>query len=163
SLDCVSIFSLNIDDAELIASLMEGFDLADGYSRTAPAPATQFPAKPRFAIPASPNWFGDEQAQAAWEIALEKMRALDVELVELDFTPMFALAQLLYGGAWVAERHAAIGDFMKDHADEMNEVVRSIVEKAANFSASDTFKAEYQRAQFAQQIQILISRFDALL
>jgi allophanate hydrolase len=163
SLDCVSIFSLNIDDAELIASLMEGFDLADGYSRTAPAPATQFPAKPRFAIPASPNWFGDEQAQAAWEIALEKMRALDVELVELDFTPMFALAQLLYGGAWVAERHAAIGDFMKDHADEMNEVVRSIVEKAANFSASDTFKAEYQRAQFAQQIQLLISRFDALL
>lgn len=163
SLDCVSIFSLTIDDAELIASLMEGFDLADGYSRIAPAPAMRFPAKPRFAIPASPNWFGDEQAQAAWEIALEKMRALDVELVELDFTPMFALAQLLYGGAWVAERHAAIGDFMKEHADKMNEVVRSIVEKAAKFSASDAFKAEYQRAQFAQQIQLLISRFDALL
>ena len=163
SLDCVSIFSLTIDDAELVASLMEGFDIADGYSRKTPAPAMQFPTKPRFAIPASPNWFGDEQAQAAWEFTLEKMRALDVELVELDFTPMFALAQLLYGGAWIAERHAAIGDFMKDHTDEMNEVVRSIVEKAANFSATEAFKSEYQRADLTQQIQSLMSGFDALL
>ena len=163
SLDCVSIFSLTIDDAELVASLMEGFDIADGYSRKTPAPAMQFPTKPRFAIPASPNWFGDEQAQAAWEFTLEKMRALDVELVELDFTPMFALAQLLYGGAWIAERHAAIGDFMKDHTDEMNEVVRSIVEKAANFSATEAFKSEYQRAELTQQIQSLMSGFDALL
>lgn len=163
SLDCVSIFSLTIEDAELVASLMEGFDPADGYSRTAPATATYFSASPKFAIPASPNWFGDEQAQAAWESTLEKMRALNVELVELDFAPMFALAQLLYGGPWVAERHAAIGEFMQDHARDMNEVVRAIVAQAVNFSASDAFKAEYQRADLARTIQLLMSEVDALL
>lgn len=163
SLDCVSIFSLTVNDAELLASIIEGFDAADGYSRKAPAAATYFSASPRFAIPAAPDWFGDAQAQAAWELTLEKIRALDVELVEIDFTPMFALAQLLYGGPWVAERHAAIGDFMKDHATDMNDVVRSIVEKAVHFSATDSFKAEYQRADLARLIQTLMSSFDALL
>ncbi len=163
SLDCVSIFSLTVDDAELVASLLEGFDAADGYSRKATAPATYFSSTPHFAIPAAPNWFGDLQAQAAWEMALEKMRTLGVELIEIDFSPMFSLAQLLYGGPWVAERHAAIGEFMQDHASEMNEVVRSIVEKAVNFSARDAFAAEYQRADLARSIQTLMNGFDALL
>ncbi len=163
SLDCVSIFSLTLDDAELVASLIEGFDTADGYSRKAPAAATFFSATPRFAIPAAPNWFGDIQAQAAWELSLEKIRALGAELIAIDFTPMFNLAQLLYGGPWVAERHAAISEFMQDHASDMNEVVRSIVEKAVNFSATDCFRAEYQRANLARLIQTLMSSFDALL
>lgn len=163
SLDCVSIFSLTLDDAELVASLIEGFDAADGYSRKAPAAATYFSATPRFAIPAAPNWFGDIQAQAAWELSLEKIRALGAELIAIDFTPMFNLAQLLYGGPWVAERHAAISEFMQDHASDMNEVVRSIVEKAVNFSATDCFRAEYQRADLARLIQTLMSSFDALL
>ena len=163
SLDCVSIFSLTVDDAEKVASVMEGFDAADGYSRTAPVAATYFSATPRFGIPASPNWFGDEQAKAAWESTLQKMRALNVELIEIDFTPMFALAQLLYGGPWVAERHAAIGDFMQNHAQEMNEVVRGIVEKAVDFSAIDVFKAEYKRAELARLIQTQIKNVDALL
>ena len=163
SLDCVSIFSLTVDDAEKVASVMEGFDAADGYSRTAPVAATYFSATPRFGIPASPNWFGDEQAKAAWESTLQKMRALNVELIEIDFTPMFALAQLLYGGPWVAERHAAIGDFMQNHAQEMNEVVRGIVEKAVDFSATDVFKAEYKRAELARLIQTQIKNVDALL
>ncbi|MFC3114147.1 allophanate hydrolase [Cellvibrio fontiphilus] len=163
SLDCVSIFSLTVDDAETVASVMEGFDSADGYSRTAPASATYFSATPRFGIPASPNWFDDEQAKAAWENTLQKIRALNVELIEIDFTPMFALAQLLYGGPWVAERHAAIGDFMQHHAQDMNEVVRSIIEKAKGFSATDVFKAEYRRADLARLIQTQIKNVDALL
>lgn len=163
SLDCVSIFSLTVDDAELVASVLEGFDATDSYSRNIPAVATYFSASPRFAIPASPDWFGDDKAHAAWKVTLEKMRALDVELIEIDFTPMFALAQLLYGGPWVAERHAAIGEFMKNHARDMNEVVRSIVEKAINFSATDSFIAEYKRADLTRVIQTLMSGFDALL
>ena len=163
SLDCVSIFSLTVDDAELVASIIEGFDIADAYSRKAPVAAAYFSASPRFAIPASPDWFGDLNAQAAWNLTLEKIRALNVELIEIDFTPMFALAQLLYGGPWVAERHAAIGNFMQDHANDMNAVVRSIVEKAVNFSATESFLAEYQRADLARVIQTLMTSFDALL
>jgi allophanate hydrolase len=163
SLDCVSIFTLTVDDAETVAAVMEGFDPIDGYSRTTPSAAKYFPNKPRFGIPASPNWFGDAQAEAAWLETLENISAFGAELVTIDFAPMFTLAQLLYGGPWVAERHAAIKEFMQDHSADMNDVVRGIIEKASNFSATDAYRAEYQRADLAREIQTLMSSVDALL
>lgn len=163
SLDCISIFALTVDDAETVATVMEKFDAADGYSRIAPAEATYFSSKPRFGIPASPNWFGDTQAEAAWLETLENISAFGAELVTIDFTPMFTLAQLLYGGPWVAERHAAIAEFMQEHAADMNDVVRGIVEKAVNFSATDAYRAEYRRADLAREIQLLMKDVDALL
>lgn len=163
SLDCISVFALTIDDAELIAQISEGFDQRDGFSRQAPTAATYFSRTPRFGIPASPNWFGDTQAEKAWNTTLEKMKAFGAELITLDFTPMFTLAQLLYGGPWVAERHAALAEFMQEHAQNMNEVVRSIVEKAIHFSATDAYRAEYTRADLAREIQTIMSSVDALL
>jgi len=163
SLDCISVFALTVDDAETVATVMEKFDVADGYSRIAPAAATYFPNKPRFGIPASPNWFGDTQAEAAWLETLENISAFGAELVTIDFTPMFTLAQLLYGGPWVAERHAAIAEFMQEHAADMNDVVRGIVENAVNFSATDAYRAEYRRAELAREIQLLMKDVDALL
>ena len=163
SLDCVSIFALTVDDAETVATAMESFDPTDGYSRVAPTAATYFPAKPRFGIPASPNWFGDAQAEAAWLETLEAISAFGAELVTIDFTPMFTLAQLLYGGPWVAERHAAIAEFMQEHAADMHDVVRGIVADAVNFSATDAYRAEYRRADLAREIQLLMNNVDALL
>ncbi len=163
SLDCVSVFTLTVDDAELIGKILEGFDAKDGYSRTAPAPATYFPTKPRLGIPASPNWFGDTESEAAWKSSLDNIAALGAELIPIDFTPMFALAQLLYGGPWVAERYAAIAEFMQEHADDINPVVRTIIEKAANYSAADAYIAEYKRADLTREIQTLMRSVDALL
>lgn len=163
SLDCVSIFSLTVSDAEIVAKILTAFDSADGFSRTAPHVSTYFSSKPRFGIPLNPDWFGDKEAELAWKKSLSTAEALGAELVPLDFTPMFTLAQLLYGGPWVAERHAAIANFMQDHADEMNSVVRSIIEKSENFSATDAFLSEYRRADLARKIQSLMSGVDALL
>lgn len=163
SLDCLSVFALTVADAELIANLSEGFDAADGYSRQAPQPATYFSPTPSFGIPIAPNWFGDAEAEAAWNKTLDTLRAMGAHLIPLDFTPMFTLAQLLYGGPWVAERHAALAHFMQNHAADMNEVVRGIVAKAVDFSATDAFRAEYQRADLAREIQTLMGQVDALL
>ena len=111
SLDCVSIFSLTLGDAETVAGLLTGFDGEDPYSRPT-IPARFLSAKPRFGVPAATQWFGDSASEQAWSKSLEAMARLGVELVPIDFTPMLALAQLLYGGPWVAERHAAVGEFM---------------------------------------------------
>lgn len=163
SLDCVSIFALSVTDAESVASVMEGFDPLDGYSRVQPEPATYLKETPRLGIPAQTQWFGDAESEEAWNIALAQMSALDVELVPIDFTPMQTLAQLLYGGPWVAERHAAVAEFMAEHADDMNPVVRGIIEQAKNFSATDAYKAEYRRAELAREIQTLMQSVDALM
>lgn len=163
SLDCVSVFALTLSDADAIAQLLQGLDETDAYSRQQPAPARYFSAQPRFAIPQNPEWFDDTQSQSAWEQSLQQVKALGAELVELDFAPMFALAKLLYGGPWVAERHAAVAEFMAEHASDMNPVVRGIIEQAVNFSATDAYRAEYQRAELARKIQTLMAPFDALL
>lgn len=163
SLDCVSIFALSVADADSVAAVIEGFDALDGYSRIQPAPAIYMKEKPRLGIPAQTQWFGDRQSEQAWNIALAQMSALDVELVPIDFTPMQSLAQLLYGGPWVAERHAAVADFMAEHVDDMNPVVRGIIEQAKNFSATDAYRAEYRRAELAREIQTLMQSVDALM
>lgn len=163
SLDCVSIFALNIDDAETVAGVMQAFDAADGYSRMAPPSARLIGAKPRLGIPGSLPWFGDNQAEAAWQASLAKMREMGAELIELDFTPMQQLAELLYGGPWVAERYAAIAEFMDANGEQMNPVVRGILANAEKFSATDTYRAEYHRADLARQIQTLVQSVDALM
>lgn len=163
SLDCVSIFSLTVDDAEQVARVMEGFDPADGYSRTAPTPATFFASKPRFGIPAELVWFGDSESEFAWHKTLAQLTESGAELIPIDFTPMQTLAQLLYGGPWVAERHAAIAEFMAEHAEQMNPVVRGIIKQAMNFTATDAYNAEYARADLARAIQTQMASVDALL
>jgi allophanate hydrolase len=162
SLDCVSIFALTLDDAETLAGLLEGFDPEDPYSRPA-SPARYFVGKPRFGVPASVEWFGDTASEQAWNASLEAMRQKGVELVPIDFGPMFSLAQLLYGGPWVAERYAAVGEFIAEHAEDTHPVVRSIIQQAEHFSAADAFQAEYRRAALVRTIHARMAGVDALL
>jgi len=163
SLDCVSIFALTVSDAELVANVITAFDAEDSFSRKAPNAPIYFSSKTKFGIPTNPEWFGDDDAELAWNASLEKLILLGAELIPVDFTPMFTLAQLLYGGPWVAERHAAIANFLTEHAADMNPVVRGIIQKAVNFSATDAFTAEYRRADLAREIQLLMKNVDALL
>ncbi|PSF12614.1 allophanate hydrolase [Marinobacter shengliensis] len=173
SLDCVSVFGLTIADAALVAEVMAGFDKADAFSRKAPsalpldAPALRRPGPvQRLAIPEHPEFFGDQQAEAAWNTALGQWRQLDtagVELVPLDFSPLLELAALLYEGPWVAERHAAVKGFMAGHAGDMNETVRSIISKAEHFTATDTFNAQYRKEELLRQIDSLLAEVDGLL
>ncbi len=163
SLDCVSIFALTVADAKSIADLLESFDAADSFSRKTLGYSRYFSAKPRLGIPTNMQWFDDKPAQAAWDASLKKLAEFGAEIIPMDFGPMYALAQLLYGGPWVAERYAALADFIQNNAQQMNETVRSIIEKAKSFSAIDAFAAEYQRAELAREIQIQLSTVDALL
>ncbi|KPQ27552.1 MAG: allophanate hydrolase [Marinobacter excellens HL-55] len=173
SLDCVSVFGLTINDVALVADCISGFEPADAYSRKAPtalpldAPAIRRSGPvQRLAIPDNPRFFGDQQAEAAWNTALSQWRKLDtagIELVPLDFTPMLELAALLYEGPWVAERHAAVEAFMDNHAADINTTVRSIISNAGKFSATDTFKAQYRKEELVRQIDTLLSEIDGLL
>jgi allophanate hydrolase len=163
SLDCVSIFALTVTDAARVADIMEGLDPADSYSRSAPAAPRYLPASPRLGIPAELPWFGDLQAAQAWTNSLAQFREMGCELIELDFTPMQELAALLYGGPWVAERYAAIAEFMDAHPSDMNEVVHSIIARAQQFTATDAYRAEYLRADLVREIQSRMQQVDALL
>jgi allophanate hydrolase len=61
--------------------------------------------------------------------------------VEIDYAPFAATAQLLYGGPWVAERYAAVGDFLERHPQAGHKVVREIILGGRKYSAVDVFRA----------------------
>ena len=164
TLDCVSVFALTVEDAEQVASIAGGFDETDPYSRPSlPDPTARFPAAPRFAVPATLNFFGDELAEAAFRAAVQRLRTLNVALVDIDFAPFAELAALLYQGPWVAERYLTMERLLRTDPDAVNPVVRQIANGAARFSAADAFKAEYRRAELAREIDRILSEVDALV
>ncbi|EHK63527.1 allophanate hydrolase [Achromobacter arsenitoxydans] len=164
TLDCVSIFALTVDDAGKVAQVAGGYDEADPYSRGMPAGASlPWPKTPRLAIPASLEFFGDAQAAAVFDDAVRALRADGAQVEPIDFAPFSELASLLYQGPWVAERFAAVEALWKENPGAINPVVRGIVEQAANYSALDTFKAEYRRAELTRQIHQALEGFDALV
>ncbi|MCZ4059344.1 allophanate hydrolase [Pantoea sp. LMR881] len=161
--DTISVFALTVEDAFTVASVAGGYDAADAYSRVHPhtAPAS-IKAQPDFAIPASPEFFNDAAAEAAWDQALEALQASGATLHPIDFTPFRTLAEQLYYGPWVAERTVAVGE-MLHRPQEMDPVVHGIVSSGLKYSAVEAYQAEYLRAELTRQIQQTLAQFDALI
>ena len=164
TLDCVSVFALTVADAEEIASIAGGYDGADAYSRPFPSPSANAKLSSlRLAVPDKLEFFGDAQAETAFAKAVAAWRDLGAEITPIDFTPFSELAALLYEGPWVAERYAAIEPLMKRAPEALQPVLRSILANASKFSAVDTFKYEYRRADLSRRIDSSLRGFTALL
>ncbi|QKD58822.2 allophanate hydrolase subunit 2-domain-containing protein [Fusarium oxysporum Fo47] len=149
SLDCVSIFTLTVGDAETALSVAEGYDIHDAYSRERPDPDIA----PYNEFGGSANWFGRDGHSPAYDKALAKAKALG-----------WSLVPLLYNGPWVAERYEAIRGFIENAAaKEMDPVVRKIIIRAQSLSAADVFEGEYLRQELTRQIEREFARFDGLL
>ncbi|NDJ57927.1 allophanate hydrolase [Enterobacteriaceae bacterium 4M9] len=162
-IDTISVFALTVEDAFVIATLAGGEDTQDAYSRVNPASApAAFVQNPVFAIPDTLEFFGDTQAQQAWQQTQAALRASGVTLKPIDFTDFYQLAGQLYQGPWVAERTAAVGDMLQ-HPQWMDPTVHTIVANGLNYSAVETFNAEYLRATLAKRIQRALSEVDALV
>ena len=63
------------------------------------------------------------------------VEAVAGEPVTIDLDPFFAAGQLLYGGAFVAERYAAVGAFVDRGTDDIDPVVGQIIRAAAAIPA----------------------------
>jgi allophanate hydrolase len=116
SLDCVGVFAATVADAAAAAALAEGPDPADAWSRPAPPGAgwwRPLGRPPRIGVPVPDHLLtgggGDPQAAAADAAARARMADLGWDLVDVDLAPFLAAGELLYGGAYVAERFASVG------------------------------------------------------
>ncbi|MET0547448.1 MAG: allophanate hydrolase [Caulobacterales bacterium] len=164
SLDCISVFTNDVADARLVDSIVTAYDETDAYSRPAPAPKAA-PKKLRIGVPKAKqlNWLQDMQSAKLYEAATARVHEMGATLIEVDITPLLDCAQLLYQGAFVAERTAALKDFAASQPGAMNPVVRGIVTGGRGFSASDAFEAEYQRMDYLRQAAKMWEQIDALL
>ena len=147
TLDCVSVFSLTVDDAMTALAAMAGPDGADPFSRNRPlAEMTTFPANLRLAVPRSGQliFFGDKVSEKAYGDALKRWTALGATLVEFDLEPLYETARLLYEGPWVAERYLVIRNLLASSPEAIHPVTRDITIAGARLSAADTFAALYR-------------------
>ncbi|GAA0514166.1 MULTISPECIES: allophanate hydrolase [Pigmentiphaga] len=165
TLDCVSVFSTTVEDAVRVHDVAASLDLADGLSRAAPAGSAtwRLPAAPRFAIPAVPEFFGDDLSDQAFKAAVAHIEARGATCVPVDFSVFDDVAALLYDGPWVAERYAAIRAFAAGHETDIHPVVRDVIFKARDFSAADAFDGIYRLADLKRRADTLLAQFDALL
>jgi allophanate hydrolase len=147
TLDCVSVFSLTVDDAMTALKVMAAPDAGDPFSRNRPlAGMTAFPARLRLGIPRNGQliFFGDKHSEKAYGEALQRWTALGAELVEFDLEPFYETARLLYEGPWVAERYLVIRDLLASSPDSIHPVTREITAAGARLSAAETFSALYR-------------------
>jgi allophanate hydrolase len=165
TLDCVSIFGLTVDDAWRIFSVAARPDAADAYSRALPmSSGLARPPVLKVGVPARADrkFFGDAAMEKAFDAALVQLEALGCRLVELPFADFYATADLLYEGAWVAERYAAIRDFMDAHEDAMHPVTRAIIGGARKLSAADAFKGLYALQSYRAKLASVIAGVDLI-
>lgn len=150
TLDCVSIFALNTEDAEAVWRGACGPDASDPFSREAGCGQDAAPWLTsetfRFGVPASDQleFFGDTEAEALYQAAIDNLEHSGGEATPIDYTPFQEAAQLLYSGPWVAERLAAIEPFLAEHGDAIHPVVRRIIDGGAKYSAVDAHRAMYR-------------------
>ncbi|SNT16797.1 allophanate hydrolase [Sphingomonas laterariae] len=149
SLDCISVFTATIADAQLVDRVVGGFDPADAFSR---ALADRAAPLRRVGVPRPDqrDFLGDAAAQKLYDGAIAALAATGATIVEIDIAPLREAAQLLYGGPWVAERAAAVGDFLENHPDAIDPVVRSILEAGRDISGAEVFTGTYKLAELAR-------------
>jgi allophanate hydrolase len=147
TLDCVSILALTVDDATTALSLIAGPDEADPFSRALPLQAAVSLMQAfKFGVPLieQRQFFGDKISAAAYHAALSKLAALGGEIIEVNFTPFYEAAGLLYEGPWVAERYLAVKALIDSQPDSLLPVTREIIAAGARPSAADAFAAFYR-------------------
>lgn len=165
SLDCVSVFAGNVDDAWQVYASIAAYDADDPFARRRPALGWHaLPAGFTVGVPRedSRRFFGDPVQAAAFARDLDHLSALGADLCEIDFTPFYEVADLLYGGAWLAERLAAIVPFADARPGALHPVTAAIIEPARALSAQDAFDDLYRLRALTRLVEQRMAACDVL-
>lgn len=172
TLDTVSVFALTCADGAEVLRLISDFDPNDPFSRARPPGG----ARKRLTgwglkgltigVPRAKDrdFFGDQAAERLFESAIAKVGALGGTLVEIDFADFLEAGRMMFDGPWVAERVAALADFLPAHRDDLLPVTRGIFETANRWSAADAFQHLYRLRSLKRKIEATVwSQIEALL
>lgn len=162
SLDCVSVFSGTVSDAAMVLEVAAGFDSGDPFSRR----IVDWPLRRafRFGVPRSEDMPElDAEGRALFAKAVESLVRGDGTAVPFDFQPFRETAALLYGGPWVAERLAAVGDFVAANPAAVDATVASILRQGESFSARDLFAASYELRRLRRIVEPLWEEVDVIV
>lgn len=161
TLDCVSVFARTVSDALAVAEVAGGFDAEDSFSRRMDfagfdAPAARYGYLAVKGLP----WFGDTVYPELYQNCVS---ALPGTPRVVDPEPFLAAGRLLYEGPWLAERVAAVGDFVAAYAHAVHPVTRTVIEGGRTLDAADCFRARYRLAELRRKADAAFADIDVLV
>jgi allophanate hydrolase len=168
TLDVVSVLALTVADASQVMAVIEGADDEPALQRHALLPgwlgAGAQPGQPlRVGVPMAADCDAALGFDAAFVDAVAQLRAWGIEPQPIDMAPLFAVAQLLYDGPWVAERYAVVQALIEDQPERMDPTVRRVIDRALGFDAVAAFRARYRLEELRLQIAPLWLQIDVLM
>ncbi|WP_413718529.1 allophanate hydrolase [Silicimonas sp. MF1-12-2] len=165
TLDTISIFASTVSDAWAAYQVAAGYDDADSFSRRIAVPSLTTPPRSlRVGVPdaATREFFGDRDQAASFDAVLKRLSDLGATIIELDFTPFFEVAKMLYEGAWVAERLSVVEDLFRRDPEALHPVTRQIIGGGESLSAVDAFRGIYRLTDLKRRTEPLLEQIDAL-
>ncbi|MGV6848933.1 MAG: allophanate hydrolase [Marinibacterium sp.] len=165
TLDTISVFALTVADAYAAYAVAAVYDPADSYARAVETPPLVAPsADITIGIPSgdSIRFHGDDAQAQSFAATVETLRASGADIREIDFAPLYDIAEMLYFGPWVAERYVATEALMTTNPDALFPVTRKIIGSAEGKTAAETFKAFYKLRDLAHRMAPEIAACDAL-
>ena len=168
SLDCVSIFALTAHDAAEVLDVIAGQDPNDPYSRASPPGFASFGTLPehfRFGVPRPEQreFFDNKNAAMLYEAAIARLVALRGTPIEFDLGPFLEAGTLLYNGAWLAERIAAIDDATGGDRAMLHPITRQVIGDGDAISGTAVFRDQHRLAELHRQTDAMWQRMDVML
>jgi allophanate hydrolase len=177
SLDCVSVFSRNCEDAAAVLAVAASAEHrtsniehptpnirpASDINSNYPLPATHYSLRIGIPRAAQLNFFGNADAAKLFSEAGAHWQKFGARIVEIDFAPFIETARLLYEGPWVAERYAAIGGFFEKNPGALHPVTRKIIERAKSITAVAVFEGFYKLEELRKKAEPVWAEIDVLL
>ena len=170
TLDCLSIFALTATDADTVFQLTQGLDSDHSFARD-PAlrpeslPVYDAPQSFRFGVPRPEQrkFFGNGEVKTRYEAAIATLTALGGTGIEIDYTPFLQANELLFNGAWVAERYASVGRFVEANPAAAFPITQQSLMKAKTLTAVAAFEGLYAVEALKKTVQPLWDEIDCLV
>ncbi|MGH3697766.1 MAG: allophanate hydrolase [Pseudonocardiaceae bacterium] len=165
SYDCVTVFARELALGQRALAVMTGPDAADPTSRTWPDSVRFAAGSPmRVAVPDSSGLAAlSVEARQTFQGAVERLRTCGVRTETVELTPFLEAAKLLYEGALVAERYAAVGEFLDEHRADADPTVAAIILAAKDLPAYRLAADLENLDRYRAQAVTMLREVDALL
>ncbi len=161
TLDCVSVFTNSIADAHVVAKIAGGFDPDEPYSRRVEL-CSYNRTKPRIGYlnPSDLPWLDESDYESLYRLSISE---LPRPAHAIDPDPFIRAGHLLYEGAWLAERVAAVGDFIKSYPKGVHPVTKSVIEQGSALTAVECFQSTYQLMELRRTVEEIFENIDVLV
>lgn len=160
SLDCVTVFTHNLEDAQRVDFVERSFDVDCPWSKEFAPFMKKIPEK--ICIPKTELTFFGPYAKAykeKWESVIKNLEKLGIPIEYIDYSIFSEAASILYDGPWIAERWAALGNFVEQNQGKAMVPVTEKILRSGNkedLKADSVFKAMHRLAEIKCQVKKIL-------